>query len=115
MTVALYIDHNVPLQITLGLRQRDVDTVTADEDGAARFRDARLLSRATQLSRSVFSMDRDFLKIAKEWTVRGKTFTGVIFAHQRGITFRTAIDDLELIAKVFDLEDMRNRVIFLPL
>jgi hypothetical protein len=38
----------------------------------------------------------------------------VIFAEQLGITIGEAIRDLELIAKVFEPADMKNRIEFLP-
>ncbi len=33
MPIALYMDHHVPRAITLGLRLREVDVLTAYEDG----------------------------------------------------------------------------------
>ncbi len=33
MTIALYMDHHVPKAITVALRSRGVDVVTAYEDG----------------------------------------------------------------------------------
>ena len=34
MPIAFYMDHHVPHAITLGLRLRGVDVITAYEDGA---------------------------------------------------------------------------------
>ena len=34
MAIALYMDHHVPRAITMGLRLRGVDVLTAYEDGA---------------------------------------------------------------------------------
>jgi hypothetical protein len=42
MSVALYMDHHVPRAITLGLRLRDVDVLTAYEDLASQLEDAAL-------------------------------------------------------------------------
>jgi len=39
MSVGLYMDHHVPRSITMGLRVRGVDVVTAYEDGAAALTD----------------------------------------------------------------------------
>lgn len=47
MPVALYMDAHVPRVITLGLRMRGVDVLTAREDGAETFSDPALLDRAT--------------------------------------------------------------------
>lgn len=44
-----------------------------------------------------------------------KPFTGVIYAHQQNITARKTIEDLELIAKVCEPDELANCVVFLPL
>ena len=41
--IALYMDHNVPRAITVGLRLRGVDVITAYEDGADDMDDSQLL------------------------------------------------------------------------
>ena len=51
MTIKLYMDHNVPLSITMGLRIRQVDVLTAYEDGHHEVDDLALLDRAAQLQR----------------------------------------------------------------
>ena len=43
------MDVHVPLAITEALRQRGLDVITAQEDGARRFDDPALLDRATEL------------------------------------------------------------------
>ncbi|MEO0708026.1 MAG: DUF5615 family PIN-like protein [Cyanobacteria bacterium J06649_5] len=51
MSVALYMDENVPRQITVGLRLRDVDVLTVQEDDRAGIPDSQVLERATELQR----------------------------------------------------------------
>ncbi len=46
MTISLYMDHHVPKAITVGLRLRDVDVITAHEDGTDQLDDDLLLKRA---------------------------------------------------------------------
>lgn len=48
MPLALYMDHHVPQAITLGLRLRGVEVLTAYEDGTHEIEDADLLNRATR-------------------------------------------------------------------
>jgi len=48
MPVAFYMDAHIPRAITLGLRMRNVDVLTAQEDGAGTLSDSELLDRATQ-------------------------------------------------------------------
>jgi predicted nuclease of predicted toxin-antitoxin system len=50
--------------MTEGLRLREVDVLTAQEDGAATLDDPVLLDRAMALGRVVFTQDEDFLREA---------------------------------------------------
>ena len=88
--------------------------ITCVEDGSDQWDDDRILARATELGRTVFTQDDDFLALADEWLRNGRDFSGVIDAHQLGITIGQAIRDLELIAKVLETEEMQNRIEFLP-
>jgi hypothetical protein len=112
--VPLYMDQHVKGAVTAGLRKRGVDVVTCVEDGTDQSDDDQILARATQLGRAVFTQDDDFLTLADEWLTDGRDFAGVIFAEQLGITIGQAIRDLELIAKVLEPADMKNRIEFLP-
>ena len=109
------MDHHVPIAIADGLRDRLVDVITAQEDGAAEIDDESLLARATELDRVLFSQDRDLLTIGNRWLRNGQDFTGLIYAHQLGITIGRAVRDLELMSAALDPEDMCNQIEFLPL
>jgi hypothetical protein len=74
------MDVHIPRPITLGLRARGIDILTAQEDGADRMSDPHLLNRATQLGRVLFTFDSDLLKRAAECQASGDPFSGVIFA-----------------------------------
>ena len=67
MGIKLYMDVHVRREITEGLRTREVDVLTAQEDGAAELDDALLLDRATSLGRILFSQDDDLLREAARW------------------------------------------------
>ena len=81
MAIMLYMDHHVERAITLGLRARGVDVLTAFEDGADRLADAELLDRATALGRVLFTRDDDLLDEATKRQRTGERFCGVIYAH----------------------------------
>ncbi|VAW33061.1 hypothetical protein MNBD_CHLOROFLEXI01-494 [hydrothermal vent metagenome] len=115
MTIALYMDVHVHRAITTGLRLRDVDVLTAQEDGHQTAEDDLLLDRATELQRVLFSQDEDLLAEAKHRQVTGIPFAGVIYAHQLRITIGRCVNDLELIAKAVEPEELGNRVEYLPL
>ena len=115
MTIALYMNANVPRAVTNGLRLRGVDVLTAQQDGSASLSDSDLLDRAGALQRVVFSFDDDLLAIATRRQREGIPFSGVIYAHPLHSSIGTCIHDLEIIAKAADTEDLVNRTEFLPL
>ena len=49
--VSLYMDQHVPRSITIGLRLRGVDAITAFEDDASEMTDSELLDRAGEIGR----------------------------------------------------------------
>lgn len=115
MPITFYMDAHIPRSVTLGLRMRKVDVLTAQEDGADTLSDPDLLDRATHLNRVLFTFDDDLLAEAEIRQRKSKPFTGIIYAHPLRISIGHCIQDLELIAKVGEQEDLQNRVEFLPL
>ena len=113
--IALFMDHNVPRAITVGLRLRGVDVITAYEDGADDMDDSALLDRATELGRVLFTHDDDLLAEATRRQQEDIPFGGVIYAHQMGATIGACISDLALISNAGEPEGLLNRVQFLPL
>jgi hypothetical protein len=66
MAIALYMNAHVPRAITVGLRLRGIDVLTAQDDNAANLSDSELLDRAQTLQRVLFSFDDDLLAIATQ-------------------------------------------------
>lgn len=115
MAVGLYADVHVPGPVILQLRLRDVDILAATEEGTNRLRDHELLELATSLRRVTVTQDIRFRVLAEDWQRRGKPFTGLVFAHQRYVSFGELLFDLELIAKATDAAFWQNRIEQLPL
>lgn len=109
------MDVHVPYAISLGLRLRGVDVLTSQEDGTTAILDPDLLDRATALMRALFTQDQGFLRLAAERQKSRQTFAGIVFAHQTEVTISKCVADLELIAKIYEPEDIANRVEYLPL
>ncbi|PWU12945.1 MAG: hypothetical protein C5B50_20370 [Verrucomicrobia bacterium] len=115
MSVALYMDVHVPAAITHGLFLRGVDVLTAQADGTTRLEDPKLLDRATELGRVIFTEDEDLLAEAAKRQRSGEFFAGVIYVHQLALNIGNCVRDLEIIAKAGMPEDFANRVEYLPL
>ena len=79
MAIALYMNQHVPRAITIGLRLRGVDVLTAYEDGTSEMDDAALLDRAGELGRVLFTQDDDLLVGATRRQREGIPFRGVIY------------------------------------
>lgn len=105
----------MPFAITAGLRLRGVDVLTAQDDGTTKFLDDKLLDRASAVGRTVFTRDADFLREANFRQQHKIPFNGVVYAHQLEVSIGQCVADLELIAKIYEPQDIANRVEFLPL
>jgi Domain of unknown function (DUF5615) len=84
--------------ITAGLRRRNIDALTSQEDGTREVDDVSLLQRATELGRVLFSQDQDLLQIASEWQRTEHSFLGLVFSAQQGVSIGQCVEDLELLA-----------------
>jgi hypothetical protein len=67
------------------------------------------------LGRVLFSQDADLLREAARRQRSGISFSGVIYAHQLNVTDRQCIEDLEILAKLYEPTDIADRVVYLPL
>lgn len=109
------MDHNIPRAITIGLRLRGVDVITAYEDCSHEIDDSSLLDRASELKRVLFTCDDDFIVETARRQKKGIFFHGVIYVHPLRVSIGACINDLEIIAKVGEAEDLLNEIQYLPL
>jgi hypothetical protein len=115
MAIGLLMDVHVNVAITQQLRRRGVSVVTAQEDQSAQFTDDKLLERAAQLGRVVFTNDIRFHALAEDLQRQGTPFHGLIFAHPMHCTIGQCVSDLEIIAKATEPSDWPDTVMRLPL
>ncbi|HWX18385.1 MAG TPA: DUF5615 family PIN-like protein [Candidatus Binatia bacterium] len=115
MSVGLYADVHVPRPAILQLRDRSVDILAATEEETNELPDDELLTIATSLRRVLVTQDIRFRVMAENWLRTGQRFAGLVFAHQRYVSFGQLIADLELIAKATDSDYWQSRVEQLPL
>jgi predicted nuclease of predicted toxin-antitoxin system len=109
------MDENVPLAISEALCNRGLDVLRVHEDGFTQTPDIRILDRAAELERIVFTRDADFLREAKIRHGGSVPFLGVIYAHQERASIGQCINDLELICNACSAEELKNRVVYIPL
>lgn len=108
------MDVHVPASITQGLRRKQIDVRTAQDDAAGRMSDDDLLTRATAVGRVLLTQDTDFLEIASRWQRQGNAFSGILFARQ-GTPIGQLIEDAELCLACMTADEFRNRLVLLPL
>jgi hypothetical protein len=92
-----------------------VEVITAYEEGASELDAPALLDRAGVLGRVLFARDDDLPAEATKRQREGIPFRGVVYAHQLRVSIGTYVQDLEIIAKAGEPEDLMNGFIFLPL
>ena len=109
------MDEHVKRAVTVGLRLRGVDVLTAQEDQREGIDDDQLLDRATELGRVLFTQDDDLLAVAKQRQVEGISFGGVVYAHQLNITIGECVRDLELVAEATEPGELADQVLYFPL
>jgi hypothetical protein len=114
MTIALYMDVHIPQSITIQLRRRGIDVLTAQEDNTIELPDDQLLERSTAVGRVLFTQDIRFRALAENWQREAKPFGGLIFGHQLGGTIGQFVKDLEFIAQASEPEDWQNMVEYIP-
>lgn len=110
-----YFDHNVQRQIASGLRLRGIDLITAYEDGMHEASDVDILARAHLTNRVVVTKDHDFLIIATNRLREQIGFPGIVFVTQDDLPIGQCIEELELVAKVYESAEVSGRILFLPL
>ncbi len=114
MPVKYYMDVHIPAGITAGLRRRQIDVATSQEDGTQEHSDESLLRRASELGRVLFSQDQDFLTIARRWQTESRHFIGLIFSSQH-VSIGRIVADLDLVAHCCAEVELANNVFYLPL
>lgn len=114
MAVGIYMDVHIPSAITDGLRLRGVEVLTAQEDGARTLADPDLLTRATELRMVLYTHDSDFLREADLRLSNDAPFLGVVFSQQMNSPIGSCIEDLEIIAKSLEANDLESQVEYIP-
>ena len=76
---------------------------------------SRLLNRAGELGRVLFTRDSDLLVEATRRLRSEEKFATVVYAHQLEVSIGRCVTDLEVIAKAGLPDEARGHVLHLPL
>jgi hypothetical protein len=114
MPVGIYTDVNVTGAIVASLRRRGLDVLTSAEDGTRRFPDKKLLDRATELGRILYTHDDDLVKEAVRRLPTGKPFSGVVYSHQLRSPVDRCCEDIQLIADSLGPDELNGVLEFIP-
>ncbi|HEY7491135.1 MAG TPA: DUF5615 family PIN-like protein [Candidatus Tectomicrobia bacterium] len=106
------MDVHIPAAITAGLRRRNIDVLTSQQDKTRQVDDESLLAQAAALGRLLFSQDQDLLRIATNWQRTSRDFAGLVFASQQATSIGQLIEALELVAQCCTSEEVANHIIF---
>jgi hypothetical protein len=74
-----------------------------------------LLDRATAIGRVLFTHDADFLAEAARHQRSEEPFGGIVYVHQGNLADGPCVEDLVLLAEVYEPYEMRGRVEYVPL
>lgn len=113
----LVSDANVPRAIVRGLRTREpgLDLVRVEEVGLRTAADPVILEWAAAQARIVFSFDRKTLVgYAYDRVNAGLPMLGVLMLSKH-MTYREAIEEILIAAMCHTEDELKDRVIFLPL
>ena len=115
MSLPLYTDHNIDLDIVIAVRRFGIDVLIARDDSADRLADDLLLERAVNLGRVLCTADKDFLRITRRWWDEGREFPGVIYVDQAAASVGNLAEDIAIIATTYPADEMRNQLVWVPL
>lgn len=113
--IRFYMDENVHGAIVRALISRGIDVLRVQDDGYMGYSDDVILDRATHLGRVLFSQDDDLLREATLRQRDGRSFVGVVYAHQQNVSIGQCVNDLELLGQIGEPGDFSNQVYHLPL
>lgn len=104
--IRFYLDENVPVAVATQLQRRGFHTVTVRDLGLLGDSDFNHLVRAARLGYVFCTNDADFIALATS----GLEHAGIVFGQQHKHGVGEWVHFLELLASIFEPEEMSNRV-----
>ena len=109
----IYTDENVERAIAEGLKRRNIIAISANEAGNLGLSDEEQLEFAVSEGACLFTYDLDFFESNTRWNAQGREHYGIIYVHPLNANIGECIKKLTLYAKVYEKDELRNRILFL--
>jgi predicted nuclease of predicted toxin-antitoxin system len=107
--IRFYFDQHIHSAVAIGLQNRDIDVLTAQDAGRCGLDDSDQLHFATTEDRVVATFDRDYLALA----ATGVQHSGIAWCEATKYSIGQLIQSLLLVRGVLNRDDMRNHVEYL--
>lgn len=104
--IRFYLDENVPVAVATQLQRRGFDAFTVRDLGLLGDSDLNHLGRAARLGCVFCTNDADFIALATS----GIAHMGIVFGQQHKHGVGEWVHFLELLASIFEPEEMQNRI-----
>jgi uncharacterized protein with PIN domain len=109
MSLPLLCDEHIPSSVIKGLRRRGVDVVSIQDLDLFSEEDEKIIDKAHEQERIIYTRDDDFLKIHS----RGYSHRGIIYHHPLSYSIGEAIQKLEIFCQIVSCEEMKGKIKFL--
>ncbi|MEQ8191086.1 MAG: DUF5615 family PIN-like protein [Candidatus Eremiobacterota bacterium] len=109
MPLSLLCDEHIPYQVVQGLRRRDIDIITVQELNLSSAEDEKIIERAVEEERVIYTQDTDFLRLHKS----GYMHYGIIYHHQQAYSIGEIIRNIILICQTISKQEIKGHVRFL--
>lgn len=107
--IRYYFDEHIPGAVSLGLRRRGVDVLTAQDAGRCGLPDPDQLQFALKEVRVLVTFDADYLTIA----AGGASHAGIAFCHSTKYSAGQLLTVLLLVHSAFTRPEMHDHVEYL--
>ena len=107
--IRYFLDENIPIAVAEQLRRRGVDAVTVRDLGLLGDSDPDHMRRASKMGRVFCTHDTDIIELA----IAGAEHVGIVFGQQHKHGIGDWVRFLELVAAVYEPQEMENRIEYL--
>ncbi len=107
--IRFYLDENIPIAVSTQLKRRGIEAVTARDLGQLGDSDLNHLDRAAAMGFVLCTHDADYVEMAAQ----GLAHAGIVFGQQHKHGIGDWVRYLELIAALYQPDELRDRVEYL--